>query len=90
MMDRASFDALLEQTEEPFVFGNRESSEALRLSRRDYDGLCSVHLFDWLEQAPRSRFGWDYRRQAYRRMAGRLGPQAVEAYEHVFALEPKA
>ena len=45
------------------------------------------HLFDWLEQVPRSRFGWGYRRDAYRRMAERLGPSALEAYGRVFARE---
>jgi len=34
--------------------------------------LCRVHLFDWLEQVPRSRLGWGYRRAAYRQMAERL------------------
>ena len=39
----------------------------------DFDDLCRVHLYDWLEQAPRSRFGYGYRREAYRGMAERLG-----------------
>jgi hypothetical protein len=64
---------------------NRETGEPMELSREEYDDLCSVHLFDWLEQAPRSRFGWDYRRQAYRRMAERTGRRAIEAYDAVFA-----
>ena len=55
-------------------------------SRQDFDDLCRVHLFDWLEQVPRSR-EWDYRRAAYRRMAGRLGRSAVKVYERIFALE---
>jgi hypothetical protein len=45
-----------------------------------------VHLFDWLEQVPRSQ-EWDYRRAVYKMMAGRLGPAAEEAYARVFARE---
>jgi hypothetical protein len=50
--------------------------------------LCRVHLFDWLEQVPRSRYGWGYRRSAYRRMAERLGGVALATYDEVFAAEP--
>jgi hypothetical protein len=85
LMDRGSLDELLAQADEPFLVRNRESSEAMPLTRREFDELCCVHLFDWLEQAPRSRFGWDYRRQAYRQMAERLGGRAVEAFDHVYA-----
>jgi hypothetical protein len=88
LMDRASLEALLTATDEPFPLGNRESGEIMPLSRREFDDLCRVHLFDWLEQAPRSRFGWDYRREAYRHMAERLGGPAVEAYDRVYALAP--
>ena len=54
----------------------------------DFDDLCRVHLYDWLEQVPRSRSGWGLRREAYRRMAERLGGVALEAYDRVFAREP--
>jgi len=87
-MDRASLDALLDQDEEPFVIKHRETGEPMTLTRREFDDLCRVHLFDWLEQAPRSRFGWDYRRAAYRRMAERLGGEALRAYDAVFANAP--
>lgn len=88
LMDRASLDALLHQADGPFPIRNRESGETMTLTRREYDDLCSVHLFDWLEQAPRSRFGWDYRRQAYRQMAERLGDRAILIYDRVFAAAP--
>ncbi len=88
LMDRESLDKLLDQADEPYLLVNRESGEAMPLSRRELDDLCAVHLFDWLEQAPRSRFGWDYRRQAYRQMAERLGGGALRAYEEVFAAAP--
>jgi len=85
-MDRASFDRALGQADEPYRIVDRIIGEAVSLSRRDYDDLCRVHLFDWLEQVPRSQ-EWDYRRAAYRKMAERLGPTAEEDYERVFAHE---
>ncbi len=88
LMDRGSLDELLTQEGEPFLLRNRESGEAMPLTRRELDDLCCVHLFDWLEQAPRSRFGWDYRRQAYRRMAEQLGGRAVEVFDRVYASAP--
>ena len=88
LMDRGSLDELLRQADEPFLIRNRESGEAMPLTRGEYDDLCCVHLFDWLEQAPRSRFGWDYRRQAYRQMAERLGDGAIEAFDQVYARAP--
>jgi hypothetical protein len=86
MMDRASFDRLLDQAAEPYRISDRITVDEIALSRHDYDDLCRVHLFDWLEQVPRSR-EWDYRRAAYRKMAERLGPSAVESYERTFAQE---
>ncbi len=47
-----------------------------------------MHLYDWLEQVPRSRYGWGLRREAYRGMAERLGGAALAAYDRVFAREP--
>jgi hypothetical protein len=89
-MDRVSLDELLSQADEPYLLRNRENGEMMPLTRRELDDLCCVHLFDWLEQAPRSRFGWDYRRQAYRQMAERLGGRALQAYDQVFTAVPAA
>jgi len=87
-IDRASFDRAVEQARVPYRILDRITGEEVPLSPRDFDDLCRVHLFDWLEQVPRSR-EWDYRRVAYRRMAERLGKPAVELYGHVFAQEKK-
>jgi hypothetical protein len=87
VMDRASFDRAAEADAEPFPVVDRSNGEEVRLSREDFDDLCRVHLYDWLEQVPRSRHGWGYRRAAYRRLAERLGGKAVEAYDRVFARE---
>jgi hypothetical protein len=87
-MDRASFDRALEQGRGPYRFTDRLTGQAVELSERDFDDLGRIHLYDWLEQVPRSR-KWDYRRAAYRRLAERLGGAARAAYERVFALEAR-
>jgi hypothetical protein len=88
-MDRASFDSVLDQDSELYCFKDRISGEEVRLSRADYDDLCAVHLYDWLEQVPRSRYGYGYRRASYRRMAERVGGAALDAYDRVFQGEPR-
>ena len=86
-MDRASFDQALDQSDERHRFRDRITGEEVSLPRADFDDLCRVHLYDWLEQVPRSLYGWGYRRESFRRMAERLGPVAVQRYEGVFAQE---
>lgn len=88
LMDRASFDALLESGG-PYLIRNRETGETIELSREDYDDLVQVQLCDWLEQVPRSK-RWDYRREGIRRMAQRMGGVGLESYERVYALAPAA
>lgn len=85
-MDRASFDRAVDNPVEPYRFIDRISGGEVQLDQHDFDDLCRVHLIDWLEQVPRSR-EWDYRRSAYRRMAGRLGKTAEESFERVYAQE---
>jgi hypothetical protein len=87
-MNRATFDATLERAEGPYPILDRLTGETVELSQADFDDLCRVHLYDWLEQVGRSEFGWDYRRAAYRRAAERLGDAPLRAYERVFAQEP--
>jgi hypothetical protein len=86
-MDRATFDRAAEENGESYRFRDRIADAEVVLQRRDFDDLCRVHLYDWLEQVPRSRYGWDYRRRAYRRMAERLGTEALAIYDRVFAEE---
>jgi hypothetical protein len=85
-MDRASFDRAVGQAEGPYCIIDRLNGQEVEISAADFDDLCRVHLYDWLEQVPRSR-EWDYRRVAYRGMANRLGGVARSAYEQVFAGE---
>ena len=52
LMDRSSFDSLLKQAEGPYTIRNRETGETMLLTNSEFDDLCRVHLFDWLEPAP--------------------------------------
>jgi hypothetical protein len=89
-MDRASMDRASEQQgEEHYTILDRLTGEEVSLSRDDFDDLCRIHLYDWLETLPRMR-EWDYRRPGYRRMAERLGGPALETYDRVFAIETEA
>src|SRR5260370_23094803 len=85
-MDRASLDRAVARGAGPHRITDRLTGEEVELSPEDFDGLCGVHLFDWLEQVPRSRV-WDYRRAAYRGMAALLGSAAPAAYGRVFAAQ---
>jgi hypothetical protein len=87
-LDRPSLDRSVEQGTELSTIIDRLTGAEVRLSREDFDDLCAVHLYDWLEQVARSRLGWGYRRSAYRGMAERLGSQALAAYDEVFKQEP--
>ena len=89
-MDQASFDAALRRGQPPFPVLDRLAGDELLMETGDFDDLRRVYLYDWLEQAPRSRFGYGYRREAYRGMAERLGPGAIAAYDRVYAGEPVA
>jgi hypothetical protein len=85
-MDRASFDRALEQNTEPYRITDRITGEEVAVTGDEFNGLCQVHLFDFLEQVPRSE-RWDYRRAGYRRIASRLGEEARKEYDRVFAGE---
>jgi len=86
-MDRNSFDRAVFETGDVYCIIDRFTGEEFELPRDEFDDLCRVHLCDWLEQAPRSK-EWNYRREAYRRMADRLGGTALGAYREVFSHEP--
>lgn len=88
-MQRETFDEAALGDCETYRFTDRITHAPVELNRADFDDLCRVHLYDWLEQAPRSRYGWGYRRAAYRRMAERAGVNALKAYDRTFAGEPK-
>jgi hypothetical protein len=86
-MHRPAFDRDLEQQANPRRVVDRFTGREVELSTEDFDDLCRIHLYDWLEQVARAG-KWDYRRPAYRRMAERLGGVATEFYDQVFAQKP--
>ena len=88
-MDRASFDRAVTRHAGPYHVRDRLTGETIELSAEDFDDLCRVHLFDWLEQVGRSQ-KWDYRRAGYRNLAERLGGIALSSYEQVLAGESAA
>jgi hypothetical protein len=85
-MDRASFDRVVGQPQGPYRIRDRISGAEVELNEKDFNDLCRIHLYDWLEQVPRSR-EWGYRRNAYRQMVDRSGEEAQRAYDRVFAQE---
>jgi len=86
-MQRDTFDALQEQVEGPYVIKDRLTGEEIEMDKRDFDDLVTMHLCDWLEQV--ARWGnWDYRREAFERMARRLGGIAEQRWNEVFAEGP--
>jgi hypothetical protein len=84
MMDRDSFDRAAKQADGPYRIIQRVTKEVIDVSPQDFDDLCTIHLCDWVEQVGRSQ-QWDYRRDAYRTLADRLGGIAAESYGRVFA-----
>lgn len=85
VMDRGEFDREAEKNCGPYSIRNRITGAAAPVSDQDFADLCLVHLCDWLEQLPRCR-DFDYRRDAYRRLAERAGGPGREAYDRVFNL----
>jgi hypothetical protein len=85
-MYRPSFDEAVRQPTGPYTITDRITNQQVVLSEEDFDDLARVHLFDMLEQVPRSK-EWNYRRQAYRDMAVRLDGTALALYDKVFAAE---
>src|SRR5579884_1328802 len=53
-LDRAAFDRAAARPAPPYRVVDRLSGAEVELSAADFDDLCRVHLYDWLEQVPRS------------------------------------
>ena len=81
-----SFDGEVMRGTRPFRMTDRFTQEPVDLTPEEFDDLVRIQLVDRLEQVPRSR-AFEFRRDAYRRMAERLGPEAIAEYERVYALE---
>jgi len=85
-MDYDSFDRELERGTPPYSMIDRFTGEPVEMTPAEFEDVARVQLVDWLEQLPRGK-RWDRRREAYRKMAERIGPEAVAEYERVYALE---
>jgi len=85
-MDRTHFDVQVKQDGSHTIL-DRFTGTEIQVSDEDFDDLCTVHMCDWLEQVERSA-NWDYRREAYRSLAERLGGIALKSYDQVFANAP--
>lgn len=83
-MDRCSFDEAVKRANPPHQFQDRLTNEEVELSPQDFHDLCTIHLCDWIEQAPRSETR-DYRREAYQSLANLLGGVPRERYEQEFS-----
>lgn len=80
------FDEELARGGEPFRMTSRLTGEPIELDREELEDLLRVHLVDRLEQIPRSKaFAW--RKDVFREMAKRLGPEAQAEFDRVYALE---
>lgn len=88
-MDRDSFDAQVVRREAPYPILDLLTGETIELDEKTFDDLVSVHLCDWLEQVERSEM-LDYRRDAFRNIAQRLGGVGDDSYRQTFAREPRS
>jgi hypothetical protein len=86
-MDRASFDRAVAQETGPYRVQDRITGQEVEMSAEDLEDLGRIHLYDFMEQVPRSQEWW-YRRAGYRQLAERLGGPALETWKSVFANEP--
>ncbi|MEN8132383.1 MAG: DUF6817 domain-containing protein [Pseudomonadota bacterium] len=86
-MDRAVFDADVLSGRFPYRIRHRVDQVDIELSPETFDGLCCVHLCDWLETVARID-NWQYRREAYRQLAMRQNGPMKDAYEREMSGEP--
>jgi hypothetical protein len=80
------FDAELARGGDTFRMTSRLTGEPIELNSEELEDLLRVHLVDRLEQIPRSK-AFDWRKDAFRAMANRLGPTAQAEFDRVYALQ---
>jgi len=84
---RSSFDQSLKIPLDKYSLEDRFLQQEVEVSQKDYNDLCLIHLCDWLEQVGRVQL-WDLRRDAFRRIATRLGGISLKSYDRVFSQAP--
>ncbi len=82
-IDYDSFDREVLRGEPPYRMIDRFTGEEVEIAPEDFEDLVRIQLVDRLEQVPRSK-AFEYRRDAYRQMAHRLGPSAIEAFDSTY------
>lgn len=87
-LTRESLDASLAAGGPPRLW-DRFRDAPLEVSDEEFTELITLHLCDRLEQVGRSQ-NWTLRRQAWERMARRLGGIALESWERVYSQAPSA
>ena len=85
-IDYDEFDEELARGGEPFRMTSRLTGEPIELAKEELDDLLRVHLVDRLEQIPRSQ-AFEWRKDVFRQIADRLGPEARAEFDRVYALE---
>ncbi len=82
-IDYETFDAAVERGAPPFRMIDRVTGRWIDLTDEQFEDLVKVQLFDRLEQLPRTKL-YDFRKDSFRRMAQRLGPEAEKRFHEVF------
>lgn len=85
-MKREPFDEAVFQEKGPWPLEDRFTGETVMLDEDVFQDMLLLQVYDWLEQVARLGW-WDYRRKGYQQMAKRLGGEAWEEYQKVFAQE---
>ncbi|OAI41969.1 hypothetical protein AYO40_06850 [Planctomycetaceae bacterium SCGC AG-212-D15] len=88
-IDRTVFDRVVASGKPPYRILDRLTGKEVELSADDFNDLCRIHFYDYMEQVGRSQT-WEYRRAGYRALAERLGKEAREMYDEIFAAEKAA
>lgn len=87
-IDYDSFDREAMRGTPPYRMTDRFTGVEIGLTDEEFEALVKIQLVDRLEQLPRSK-AYAYRQQSYRKMAERLGPAAVSAFEGVYPGEAR-
>ena len=82
-IDYDSFDREVLRGTPPFRMTDRFTGQEIDFTPDEFEALIKIQLVDRLEQVPRSK-AFAFRQQAYRKMAERLGPDAIAAFDAVY------
>ena len=78
-----SFDRELMRGTPPYRMENRLDGGEIEVGEQDFEDLVLMQFVDRIEQVPRSK-AFEFRREAFEKMADRLGARAREAFDAVY------